>query len=123
MPTMMTMTNKKTSKSRLTGSEFFQLIADKVGIKRKVVRDTIFALTDVSVSQLRKTKEVRIPHLGKILIKDIPAKKIPAGNYANPFKRAADGQPLVEYKEARVRPAKRKFKFSFAAQIKKPLQK
>jgi hypothetical protein len=108
---------------KMTGSQLFEEVAKKAGIKKLMARDFTFALVDVVVGVLKRDKEVRIPHFGKILVKDFPAKKIPAGDYANPFKRGPDGKPVIEHKEARVRPAQRKLKFYFSAQIKKPLGK
>lgn len=118
---MPTVTKTKKNTNRVTGSEFFDLVGTKVGLKKSVVRDTVYAISDVVVDLLKKNKEVRVPHLLKVVTKFTPSKKIPAGNYANPFKRDASGAPTVEYREARTRPAKTKLKAYFASQVRKPV--
>jgi hypothetical protein len=106
---------------RITAGELFDTLGTKLEVKRLVVRDLVHGLSEMAVESLKKTGEFRIPHLGRIIVKDIPMKKYPAGEYANPFKKGPDGKPVMEYKEARVRPARKKLKFIFASQVKQPV--
>lgn len=106
---------------KMTAGDLFKAVGEKVEVKHLVVRDTVYAIVDMAVASLKKTGEFRIPHLGRIMVKDYPAKKFPAGEYPNMFKKGPDGKPLMEYKEARTRPARKKLKFLFASQVKKPV--
>ena len=106
---------------KFTGSQLFDAVGIKVGLKKMVVRDVIYALADVAVEQLVKTGLVRFPHLGVIKVKNIPAKSYPEGDYPNMFKRGPDGKPTMEHRPARIRPAKTKLKFNFASQLRKPV--
>ena len=117
---MATSTSSK-KKVKMTGAQFFEIVGTKVGLKKNVVRDMVYAMGEVVVEQLTKTGEVRIPRFGRFFTKFYPAKKLAAGEYTNAFKKGPDGKALVEYREARVRPAKTKLKFLTASQIKKPV--
>ena len=106
---------------KMTAGDLFKAVGEKLEVKHLVVREVVHEIVEMAVVGLKKNGEFRIPHLGRIVVKTIPAKKYPAGEYANPFKKGPDGKAVMEYKEARNRPARKKLKFIFAAQVKKPV--
>ena len=112
---------RKIVPGKLTAGQFFELVANKVGLKKRIVRDTMYAAVDTAITTLIKNGEVKIPHLAKFMIKTIPEKRYPAGDYTNFFKKGPDGKPVVEHREARVRPAKTRIKVSLSSQIRKPV--
>jgi nucleoid DNA-binding protein len=104
----------------MTGTQVFEAVAEKTELKKNQVRAVVYAISELAAATLKKTGTFRIPHVGKFAVKKYPAKKYPAGNYPNMFKKDAEGKPVMEYKEARVKPARTKVKFSVASQIKEP---
>ena len=103
---------------KMTAGEIFKAIGATVEMKPKAVQAVVYAFSDLAAAMLKKGGELRIPHIGRLSVKDIPKKTYPAGDYANMFKKDKEGKPLMEYKEKRVRPAKKKIKFLIASQIK-----
>ena len=112
----------KTATKTLNGSQILELTAEKLGIKKKLVRDMTVALAAVVTHQLSRVGEVKVPNLGKFVVKRVPEKKYPAGEYVNPFKKGTDGKPLIEHREAYTRPARLKFKFVYPGIIRKAVK-
>jgi len=98
----------------MTGTQVFEAVAEKTELKRNQVRAVVYAISELAAETLKKTGTFRIPHVGKFVIKKYPAKKLPAGDYKNPW------TGTTEYKEARVKPARTKVKFQVASQVKAP---
>ena len=107
---------------KINGSQILEMIASKIGLKKKIVREVLVTTSEIISHQLDKTEEVKVPNIGVFRIKRMPEKKMPAGDYLNPFKKGADGKPIIEHREARVRPARTKFKFSYSHHIKKAVK-
>jgi len=102
-----------------TAGEFLGAVASGIEMKRSAVRMVLMAVAEMTGALLKKDGVAKIPCIGRLTVKRIPAKKYPAGDYPNPFKKGPDGKPLVEHKEARVRASKVRLKFCTATQIRK----
>ena len=102
----------------MTPGAVLDFISSKVGLKRKVVKDVLIQTGFIIGHQLKNVGVIRIPHIGKGIKIIKPARKIPAGIYPNFFKKGPDGKPLMEKKEARVVPERKKLKFTFTKEIR-----
>jgi len=103
------------AKTRMTSGEFIDTVAEKTGLKRDQARTFLMTVSMFAVDTVKKNGEVKIPYLGRMLIKHYPAKKHPEGDYTNPFTKE------TVHKKAWTTPAKKKLKFYFASQVKEPV--
>ena len=102
----------------MTPGAVLDFVSSKVGLKRKVVKDVLEQTAFIVGHQLKNVGVIRVPHLGKAVKVIKPARKLPAGDYPNFFKKGPDGKPLMEHKDARVVPERKKLKFTFTKEIR-----
>lgn len=106
------------NKKPLNASDVFKIVGEETEQKPSTVKQIVTAIAAMAGRELKTRGQFKILGLGKIVVKHFPAKKYPAGDYVNRFKKGPDGNPLVEHREARTREARIKIKFNAAKDLK-----
>jgi hypothetical protein len=108
------------------GADLIKALATHVGLKSPIIKEIFIALGEIVSHQLSTACEVKIPYVLKLKKVKKEAKTRPAGTYPNFFNKVkdADGNmvPKMEYKEAKVIPAKTKIKCMLLKNIKENLK-
>jgi nucleoid DNA-binding protein len=117
----------KVKKEPMSGTSVIKYIAHNAGLKNSIIKNVFIDLSELIAHQLNTAGEIKIPYIAKIAKKTRPARKKAAGNYPNFFKKTKDPKtgemvPTMEYKPARVIPAKTKLKLYVLKNLKEKLK-